>query len=314
MSSYVTDVLDSYLLGGTMKNLIRYLLIAFGGAWVLQAVAIVAMQMVPAELQTAVFQIPVAVSMLVPLLAVIIVSKGISPTKTGIKWGIHLKGRIKWIFIAFFGPLVFTLVGATLYFAIFNQDLTLEGGFITAQYPPEVLEQLPFSPSFLVLISLVSALTYGPLINMFFAAGEEAGWRGFMVPLLMQKLGRKGGLLLGGVIWGAWHWPIIIFAGYQYGIGYFGAPFSGMAGMCLFTIALGILLQMLYEKTDCIWIPALAHGALNAVAGLPLYFMPADTTNYLLGPTLAGLIPVLPLLVVALVVFIIAKPRLKTEP
>jgi len=286
-----------------MKKLSYYLIIAFGGAWALQAVAIIAMQVVPAEMQAFVFQVPVALSMFMPLLATVIVSKGISPTKTGIKWGVHLKGKVKWIFAAFFGPAVFTFLGAVLYFGVFNQDFTPVDGFVTAQYPAEVIEAMPFPPTFLVLISLATALSYGPLINTFFAIGEEAGWRGFMVPILMQKLGRKGGLVLGGIIWGAWHWPIIIFAGYEYGTGYLGAPLTGLAGMCLFTITLGILLQYLYEKTDCIWIPALAHGALNAAAGIPLYFMPAETTNYLLGPTLAGIISVLPLLAVALFVF-----------
>lgn len=295
------------------RKLVIYLVIAFGGAWALQAAALFAADSGPVEMKALMYQGIVGLSMFMPLIATVIVSKGISSTKTGIKWGVHLKGKVKWVFIAWFGPLVFTILGAALYFAIFSQDFNVDNGYLLSLYPAEVLDEMPFPPSFLLVISLISAITYGPAINTFFAVGEEAGWRGFMAPALMQKLGRKPGLVVGGIIWGAWHWPIIIFAGYQYGIGYFGAPFTGLIGMCLFTLALGILLQYLYEKSSCIWIPALAHGALNAVAGLPLYFMPAGTTHYLLGPTIAGLISVIPLLVVALVILFKSKNTVSKE-
>jgi membrane protease YdiL (CAAX protease family) len=164
--------------------------------------------------------------------------------------------------------------------------------------------EVPLSPSFLLLIQLAGVITYAPLINLLFAIGEESGWRGFMVPALMESWGRRTGLIVGGVIWGAWHWPLIIFVGYQYGIGYFGAPVTGLFAMCLFTTSLGILLQFLYEKGGTIWLPALAHGAINAVAAAPLYFVPADTSHYLLGPTMAGLIPVIPIAVCAAVILL----------
>jgi membrane protease YdiL (CAAX protease family) len=150
-----------------------------------------------------------------------------------------------------------------------------------------------------VAVQALAAVTYAPFINMLFAVGEEAGWRGFLTPALTERFGKKKALILSGCIWGAWHWPLIVLAGYEYGTGYWGAPVTGMLCMLLFTTAFGVLLSHLYEKSGSIWACALCHGAANAIAGLPLYFLPAGATSYLLGPTFAGLIGGIPLLFLA---------------
>ena len=56
-----------------------------------------------------------------------------------------------------------------------------------------------------------------PAINMFPALGEEAGWRGYMMPRLKERFGLLNGRLLGGVVWGVWHWPLMLLVGYEYG-------------------------------------------------------------------------------------------------
>ena len=126
---------------------------------------------------------------------------------------------------------------------------------------------------------------------------------------LKERFGPRGGRLLAGVIWGVWHWPVIVLAGYEYGLDYWGAPFVGPLLFCLFTVTLGILLDLVYEKTRCIWYPALAHGAVNAAAGIPTLFLaPAFADRLLLGPAMHGLLAGLPLLLSAAAV-LAAKPR-----
>lgn len=51
------------------------------------------------------------------------------------------------------------------------------------------------------------AVILAPAINMFPALGEEVGWRGYMMPRLKERFGLLNGRLLGGVVWGVWHWP-----------------------------------------------------------------------------------------------------------
>lgn len=157
------------------------------------------------------------------------------------------------------------------------------------------------------VISIVSAVAYAPFINMLLAVGEEAGWRGTMYPILKERLGMTKGRIVGGVIWGIWHWPIMLLAGYEYGTAYWGAPVTGPLLFCFITTAMGILFDLSYEKTGCVWVPALCHGAINAFAGVPVFFLaPAYADRLLLGPLMVGLIGGLPLIAAAAAVCISA--------
>ncbi len=234
-------------------------------------------------------------------------------------WKPQVKRNLKPLLIAWFGPMLLTVVGAALYFLAFPGHFDLSGAYVADSGGAAALEQMQaqgISYPVFTLISVVSALTYGPLINTFVALGEEIGWRGFLYPQLKAKLGRRHGWLLGGAIWGAWHWPLIALIGYEYGAatgnaaGYFGFPVVGMLLFCVISIALGVLHDWVYEKTGSIWAPALLHGAFNAAATVPLMACLTDTGSArLLGPAPVGLLAGLPLLIAAAVVFIHAGKR-----
>ena len=144
------------------------------------------------------------------------------------------------------------------------------------------------------------AVLLAPAINMFPALGEEVGWRGYMMPRLKERFGLLNGRLLGGVVWGIWHWPLMLLVGYEYGTNYLGAPLLGLVVWCVVCFALNTLLDILYEKTESIWVPAIAHGAFNAIAALPQVLVtPADAYYNVLGPMPIGLIAALPMLAAA---------------
>ncbi|MBQ8075468.1 MAG: CPBP family intramembrane metalloprotease [Oscillospiraceae bacterium] len=240
-------------------------------------------------------QLVMAGMMFVPMLGVLLSGGKLS----GMGWRLQIKKNIKAILIGWFVPAVLTAIGAALYFIIFPGHFDLSG----SSMGPDALEQLQvqgISYPMYVLISLVSSLTYAPLLNTFVSLGEEIGWRGFLYPQLRAKLGREKGWLLGGIIWGAWHWPLIGLIGYEYGTEYFGFPVVGMLVFCVFTIAMGILCDWLYEQSGSIWVPSICHGAINAAGTLPLAIcLPNTGSARLLGPMPNGLIAGLPILITA---------------
>ena len=127
-------------------------------------------------------------------------------------------------------------------------------------------------------------------------------WRGCVYPFLKEKFGNLRGLILGGIIWGVWHWPVIIFGGFNYGTDYFGSPWAGPPVFCLTTICLGIFLDYLNTKTRCIIAPAIAHGVINAAGTLPLIILSISGEKYMIfGPAPIGLIGFIPFLVCAAV-------------
>lgn len=117
--------------------------------------------------------------------------------------------------------------------------------------------QLGVSTGSYLLQNGLFAVLLAPAINMFPALGEEVGWRGYMMPRLKERFGLLNGRLLGGVVWGVWHWPLMLLVGYEYGTNYLGAPLLGLVVWCVVCFALNTLLDILYEKTECIWVPAL---------------------------------------------------------
>ena len=282
------------------QSLALYFLLAFGLAWLCQVYGSL---LLLRDGNATVYRALLSVSMFCPLVAVLAVKRIVLHQPTGIGW--KVQGKRRYWLAAWFGPAVFTVLAALLYFAVFSSRLDLSGSWLVTAYGGEMdaetlRSQLGVSSLGYMLETGLFAITLAPPINMLFAVGEEAGWRGYMMPQLKERFGLLNGRLLGGIIWGVWHWPIMLLTGYEYGTNYLGAPVLGLVVWCVVCFALNTLLDWLYEKTGCIWVSAIAHGAFNAVAALfTVLTYPADAYYNVLGPTPIGLIGMLPMLAAA---------------
>jgi membrane protease YdiL (CAAX protease family) len=295
------------------KRLLKYLVYAFAIAWVLQIIASVLYWKWQLEGYSSVL----AISMLAPLVAAAL--SGMEWKKAG--WKPVIRGNIRYILAAWIAPVLLGIAGAAIYFLLFPGALDTKFDRIVSILGKEGADMLEASgisiPAYIAVSSGASML-WAPWFNMFFAVGEEAGWRGAMYPILKERLGITKGRIVGGIIWGVWHWPIMLLTGYEYGTDYWGAPVSGPLLFCVITVAMGILFDYLYEKTNCIWVPALCHGSLNAFAGMPALIMnPAYPDQLLLGPLMIGIIGGFPLILSAVLISIKAPravPPAKTGP
>ena len=74
------------------------------------------------------------------------------------------------------------------------------------------------SPQGGFFLMLLSAVTVGAAINMLLAAGEEIGWRGYLLTRMIDA-GIPRPVLVGGVIWALWHVPGIVAGVYLAGSG-----------------------------------------------------------------------------------------------
>ncbi len=286
-------------------KVIRYLVWTFALAYLIQLIA----GWIWNNISVLAGQLITAAMMFVPMLSVLLSGGKLS----GMGWNPKIRKNWKQILIAWLAPAVLSTIGAALYFLIFPDHFDLSGSYVAKLAGEEALRQLEeqgMTYPLAILVTAAASLTYAPFLNMLPGLGEEAGWRGFLYPQLRARFGHRKAWLLGGAIWGAWHWPLIWLIGYEYGAaagnsaGYFGFPFTGMLVMLVFTIPLGILADWLYEKSGSIWIPSLLHGAVNAFATLPFALCLTDTGSArLLGPAANGLIGGLPMLILAAVLF-----------
>ena len=139
----------------------------------------------------------------------------------------------------------------------------------------------------IMAISLVSGLFAGATVNAVFAFGEEVAWRGFLVKLFRGKKFLLAALLI-GIIWGFWHFPLIL-----NGHNYPDHPVAGVFMMVLMCVALTPILLYFRQKSGSVIVPAIMHGTLNAVVGISNLFVAPQNDLLIGGPGLAGLIVLL---------------------
>jgi uncharacterized protein len=100
----------------------------------------------------------------------------------------------------------------------------------------------------------------GTLGNMPSSFGEELGWRGFLAPRLRSRLPFVVTAVLVGVIWGAWHYPLILKN---------ADPTSPvpvwvtLVNFTLFTVAASVVFNSLSEQEESVWPAVVLHSAHN---------------------------------------------------
>ena len=110
------------------------------------------------------------------------------------------------------------------------------------------------------VMGVVAAATYLTVIGCLFTAGEEIGWRGYMLTRLIDA-GVPRPVLASGLIWGLWHLPLILAGIYAAG------PYPALSAV-LFMVAvpsLGYVLARMRLETGSVWPPIIAHSAWNAI-------------------------------------------------
>ena len=107
----------------------------------------------------------------------------------------------------------------------------------------------------------LAASTVGTLVSCVYAAGEEIGWRGYMLTRLIAA-GVPRPVLVSGLIWGLWHVPLILV-----GLLYAEHPFMPVAAV-VFVIsatATAFVLARARLESGSLWPCILLHGAYNSV-------------------------------------------------
>jgi membrane protease YdiL (CAAX protease family) len=202
-----------------------------------------------------------------------------------------VKGWPAWIG-AWFLPAILTFLGAIIYFLVFRDQFDPNLGVLRQMLQAaetQTGQAIPLSPWIIALIQLGVGIAIAPIINSLFTFGEEFGWRGYLQPKLMA-LGYRKALVLTGVIWGVWHWPVIAM-GHNFGFGYWGAPWTGFLVMTVFTVTAGIIIGWLALRGQSVWPAVIGHAAINGIAGAGILFLRPDAqVNTLMGPISVGLI------------------------
>jgi membrane protease YdiL (CAAX protease family) len=132
-------------------------------------------------------------------------------------------------------------------------------------------------------------------LNAVLVTGEEIGWRGYMLGRLIAARVPQP-LAASGLIWGSWHLPLVLWAGYADG----PSPVLSSALMLVMATGFGYLLARFRLATGSIWPVIALHAAWNTA--IQAGFDPATTgAGKALWVGESGLLTALVLVIVAVV-------------
>ena len=98
--------------------------------------------------------------------------------------------------------------------------------------------------------------TVGLVIGFVGALGEEIGWRGYLLPKLVQA-GVRFPILVVGLIWAAWHVPFVLLT-FQH------QRYVTAALYALACVVVGVFISWLRLASGSVWVAAMAHASYNS--------------------------------------------------
>ena len=158
---------------------------------------------------------------------------------------------------------LYTLLGAVswdfsgnVFLARLDQQFAASGQSMQSSLPPGM------TPQMMLLIFFVGGLTlFNILPGLISGFGEEFGHRGFMFPLL-YRINPWVGLVGGGLLWYAWHWPLLLVIPQTVQYPLWQTALNWVI-LALGSVCTFIYLAYIYVKTENILVTSLAHIAMN---------------------------------------------------
>lgn len=243
------------------RGIVIYLLISFVGAWLLE---IIGWRVLHASATDLAFQFVLLPAAFMPAIATIIVRKWVTHegfTDAGLRP--HL--RRTWPYYLFAAILPLFVVGVIVVLALVlgasQPDFSLHRA-LRVLVPGVQVSFGPFSSGAVLLIIVFQSLLVGIPFVTFISWGEEFGWRSYLQIRLLSHRPLLAALAT-GLIWGIWHYPLILM-GYER----FENVFVGLVTFPMNTILLAIIFGWLRRKTGSIWSASMAHAATNDLGAL----------------------------------------------
>jgi len=110
----------------------------------------------------------------------------------------------------------------------------------------------------LILFVIITA-SVGLIAKLARALGEEIGWRGFLVPELAKVLPFPAVGIVSGLMWAAFHYPVLLFADYNNGC----PRWYALTCFTLMVTGGSVVMAWLVLRARSLWPAAILHASHN---------------------------------------------------
>ena len=175
---------------------------------------------------------------------------GRSIADLGWKWG-----ETKYQIQSWYTPLVYASIAYAIVWALGF------GGFGNPDFANSLVGMVHLGGPRWISVALGVLLigVYGLIRSTASALGEEIGWRGFLVPELSKTTSFAATAFISGAIWSVWHYPLLIFGGYNAGT----PTWYGLTCFTVMVIAISFVFAWVRLKSGSLWTGAILHGSHN---------------------------------------------------
>ncbi|WP_299440634.1 type II CAAX endopeptidase family protein [uncultured Aquimarina sp.] len=237
------------------KSVWVYIIVLFILTYIFQIIAILS-----GGEESVLFPIFVGLSMFFPGIGAIIY---LIKKKEGLKYINWRIGKPIHILCSLLLPAIITILGILFFEEIgwgTNYAYTLTDNKIDAIDIPLLFGSEAQSFPFFILNFVVTGIGFS-LITSLLTIGEEIGWRGFLQKKLLERNSLLKSLVFLGLVWGFWHFPLII-SGFNY------PEYPVWGAFLLFpiiTVFISFFMGWLTLNSKSVWPAVFAHGGINSV-------------------------------------------------
>ncbi len=122
------------------------------------------------------------------------------------KWGNWKYIRWSYIIPAIYGVITYLLIWIFGFGSLANQEIIINWGKELGLFGIGTL-----NPTAITIIAIILLGTVEVIRASATTLGEEIGWRGFFIYELRKVLSFTGVSIFSGIIWAAWHWPLLVY-------------------------------------------------------------------------------------------------------
>lgn len=160
----------------------------------------------------------------------------------------------------------------------------------TGELEISTLQDGAMASAWIVLVCFAHNLLLGGSL------GEEIGWRGFLLPALLRRMSPLAASVVVGVVWGLWHLPVDLTAGF--GLQGIGA----VVARVIFAVPLSILFTWFFLRSGgSMLVALLLHTSINVMGDVGLSRFEATSVVFFF------------MVVVAAVAMLVSSPVFRQE-